>query len=76
LGIALDQGPKIIISKARQEGMNRAQLIKLIKTTSQETLKEFDLERMVVEKLEDIDWQQKAKETVKLTILKLRGKVV
>lgn len=62
----------------RPARMTETQVMEMIKNTVQETLKEYsmDIEKIMVKRIEAIDWKEKAKETVKLMILQLRGKVV
>lgn len=53
----------------------KARVLEMIGNTVQETIKKVDLERIIVEKIESIDWQEKIKEAVGLSLKRIRGVV-
>jgi len=51
----------------------KARVLEMIGNTVQETIKEVDLERIIIEKVESIDWKEKIREAVGLAIKRTRG---
>jgi len=51
----------------------KARVLEMIGNTVQETIKEVDLERIIVENIESIDWKEKIREAMGIAIKRHRG---
>ena len=45
----------------------------MVKNKVEETIKEVDLNRIIVEKIESIDWKEKIREAVEVMLKRHRG---
>lgn len=51
----------------------KARVLEMVGNTVHETIKKVDLNRIIVEKIESIDWKEKIRETVSLALKRTRG---